>query len=55
MGTGDRYNPNTEFRLSRDRVPSPGKYDVNSSLQGPNYSIRLKYDQRNHNNTPGPG
>ncbi|CAK90229.1 unnamed protein product (macronuclear) [Paramecium tetraurelia] len=55
MGTGDRYNPNTEFRLSRDRVPSPGKYDINSSLQGPNYSIRLKYEQRNHNATPGPG
>jgi hypothetical protein len=32
MGTGDRYNPNTEFRLSRDRIPSPGKYDANSSL-----------------------
>jgi hypothetical protein len=48
MGVADRYDPNTDFRLSRDRIPSPGRYDRHSSLQGPNYSIRLKHERKNY-------
>ena len=55
MGVADRYDPNTDFRLSRDRIPSPGRYDQHSSLHGPHYSIRLKNERKNYIQTPGPG
>lgn len=55
MGVADRYDPNTEFRLSRDRIPSPCRYEQHSSLEGPHYSIRLKHERKNNIQTPGPG